>query len=157
MESGVIIMEDKKDNKVKDFDLTEDDSKTIVNIDLGEVDLEDLGLKDIELEDLTIEDLKNNVDLKKIGLKGIDPEDLELIDFEIEEHDVEFPEIGIESELFDMNIVLKKDYSNTFDVNLRKKEFIKDLFDFIGEFINTEELNDLMNAYDNDDVISLDE
>ena len=41
-----------------------------------------------------------------------------------------------------------KDYSNIKDLDLRKKEFFKDLSDFIDEFESTEESNELMKFYD---------
>lgn len=48
-----------------------------------------------------------------------------------------YPEITLETDDILMSISVKKDYSQIKDVNLRKKEFIKDLQDFIKEFEQT--------------------
>lgn len=48
-----------------------------------------------------------------------------------------YPEITLETDDILMSIFVKKDYSQIKDVNLRKKEFIKDLQDFIKEFEQT--------------------
>lgn len=50
-----------------------------------------------------------------------------------------YPEITLETDDILMSIFVKKDYSQIKDVNLRKKEFIKDLQDFIKEFEQTPE------------------
>ncbi|MBR5504186.1 MAG: hypothetical protein IKV87_07075, partial [Methanobrevibacter sp.] len=49
----------------------------------------------------------------------------------------QYPEISLETEELFMNLSLKKDYSEIKDLNLRKKEFFKDLRDFIDEFEST--------------------
>lgn len=51
-----------------------------------------------------------------------------------------YPEITLETDDILMSISVKKDYSQIKDVNLRKKEFIKDLQDFIKEFEQTPDL-----------------
>ena len=60
----------------------------------------------------------------------------------------QYPEISLETEELFMNLSLKKDYSEINDLNLRKKEFFKDLRDFIDEFESTEESTELMKFYD---------
>ena len=60
----------------------------------------------------------------------------------------QYPEISLETEEIFMSLSLKKDYSKTRDLNLRKKEFFKDLRDFIDEFESTEESTELMKFYD---------
>ena len=57
------------------------------------------------------------------------------------------PEITLETEDMLMNLNIKKDYSKIKDFNLRKKEFFKDLKDFIDEFESTEESDELMKFY----------
>ena len=47
-----------------------------------------------------------------------------------------------------MNLTIKKDYSAIGDLDERKKEFIKDLKEFIDEFESTEESSQLMKYYD---------
>ncbi|MCQ2970915.1 hypothetical protein SAMN05216439_0968 [Methanobrevibacter gottschalkii] len=59
-----------------------------------------------------------------------------------------YPEITLETEDIVMTISLKKDYSQTKDVNVRKKEFIKDLNDFIKEFEETSESLEFMRYFD---------
>lgn len=62
--------------------------------------------------------------------------------------DEAYPEITLETEDIVMTISLKKDYSKTKDVNMRKKEFIKDLNDFIKEFEETSESLEFMKYFD---------
>lgn len=45
-----------------------------------------------------------------------------------------YPELTLETDDIVMSLVVKKDYSNILDVELRKKEFLKDLNLFIKEF-----------------------
>lgn len=59
-----------------------------------------------------------------------------------------FPNIRLETDDMMMNIIIKKDYSDIKDFDERKKEFIKDLKDFIDEFESTDESDKLMKFYD---------
>ena len=62
--------------------------------------------------------------------------------------DLEYPELTLETDDITMEIVVKKDYSSIKDVHERKKEFIKDLKDFIKEFDEAPESLDFMEFYD---------
>ena len=59
-----------------------------------------------------------------------------------------YPEITLETDDIIMTISVKKDYSQTKDVDERKKEFIKDLNDFIKEFEETPESLEFMRYFD---------
>ena len=59
-----------------------------------------------------------------------------------------YPEITPETDDILMSISVKKDYSQIKDVNLRKKEFIKDLQDFIKEFEQTPESLEFIKYFD---------
>ena len=59
-----------------------------------------------------------------------------------------YPEITLETDDIIMTIAVKKDYSQIKDLTERKKEFIKDLNDFIKEFSETPESDDFMAYYD---------
>lgn len=59
-----------------------------------------------------------------------------------------YPEITLETDDILMSIFVKKDYSQIKDVNLRKKEFIKDLQDFIKEFEQTPESLEFIKYFD---------
>ncbi|MBQ6813100.1 MAG: hypothetical protein IJP12_00520 [Methanobrevibacter sp.] len=59
-----------------------------------------------------------------------------------------FPNIRLETDDLMMNLIIKKDYSDIKDFDERKKEFIKDLKDFIDEFESTDESDKLMKFYD---------
>lgn len=59
-----------------------------------------------------------------------------------------YPEITLETDDILMLISVKKDYSQIKDVNLRKKEFIKDLQDFIKEFEQTPESLEFIKYFD---------
>lgn len=59
-----------------------------------------------------------------------------------------YPEITLETDDVLMSISVKKDYSQIKDVNLRKKEFIKDLQDFIKEFEQTPESLEFIKYFD---------
>ena len=59
-----------------------------------------------------------------------------------------YPEITLETDDILMSISVKKDYSQIKDVNLRKKEFIKDLQDFIKEFEQTPESFEFIKYFD---------
>ena len=59
-----------------------------------------------------------------------------------------FPEITLETDDIIMSISVKKDYSEIEDLTERKKEFIKDLKDFIDEFSQTPESLEFMEYYD---------
>ena len=60
----------------------------------------------------------------------------------------DFPKIALETDDILMNLTIKKDYSAIGDLDERKKEFIKDLKEFIDEFESTEESSQLMKYYD---------
>ena len=59
-----------------------------------------------------------------------------------------YPELTLETDDIIMTISVKKDYSQIEDLDERKKEFIKDLKDFINEFEETPESDDFMRYYD---------
>lgn len=59
-----------------------------------------------------------------------------------------YPEITLETDDILMSISVKKDYSQIKDVNLRKKEFIKDLQDFIKEFEQIPESLEFIKYFD---------
>ncbi|WP_432645216.1 hypothetical protein [Methanobrevibacter sp.] len=59
-----------------------------------------------------------------------------------------YPEITLETDDIIMEISIKKDYSQIKDEDMRKKEFIKDLNDFIKEFEETPESLDFMRYFD---------
>jgi uncharacterized FlgJ-related protein len=59
-----------------------------------------------------------------------------------------FPEITLETDDIIMNIAVKKDYSKIKDMDKRKEEFIKDLYDFIDEFSKTSESKEFMMYFD---------
>ena len=60
----------------------------------------------------------------------------------------DYPKIALETDDILMNLTIKKDYSAIEDLDKRKKEFIKDLKEFIDEFESTEESSQLMKYYD---------
>lgn len=62
--------------------------------------------------------------------------------------DLEYPELTLETDDITMEIVVKKDYSSIKDVHERKKEFIKDLEDFIKEFDEAPESLDFVKFFD---------
>lgn len=66
----------------------------------------------------------------------------------VDELDLDYPEIEIETDELKLIITLKKDYSKEENIKLRKKEFFNDLESFIEEFRETPESNDLMLYYD---------
>jgi len=68
-------------------------------------------------------------------------------DLAIELPEVEFPEIELETDGLLMVLTLKKDYSEIKDLDDRKKEFIKDMKDFIDEFVANPEFDELMEYY----------
>ena len=72
-------------------------------------------------------------------------EDIDEVGIELPE--IEFPEIELETEDLTMILTLKKDYSKIKDIDKRKKEFIKDLKDFIDEFASYPEFDELMEYY----------
>ena len=58
------------------------------------------------------------------------------------------PKIDLETDDILMNLTIKKDYSQIKDLDERKREFIKDLKDFINEFESTEEFKEFMRFFD---------
>lgn len=85
---------------------------------------------------------KDNVNFDDLDLDFEDLESLGLMD------DSEFPELELETDNILMNLSIKKDYSEIKDRSKRKKEFIKDLHEFIDQFANTPESDDFINYYD---------
>lgn len=74
--------------------------------------------------------------------------DLEEFDnLEIELPELEYPELELETDDLKLILTLKKDYSKIEDIEDRKKEFIKDMKDFIDEFVANPEFDDLMEYY----------
>ena len=71
----------------------------------------------------------------------------ELDSLEIELPEVKFPEIELETDDIKLILTLKKDYSKIKDIKMRKKEFIKDMKDFIDEFVANPEFDELMEYY----------
>ena len=59
-----------------------------------------------------------------------------------------YPEITLETDDLIMTISVKKDYFQIKNFDERKKEFIKDLNDFIKEFEETPESDDFIRYYD---------
>lgn len=85
---------------------------------------------------------EDNIKFDDLDLDFEDLESLGLID------DSEFPELELETDNILMNLSIKKDYSEIKDRSKRKKEFIKDLHEFIDQFANTPESDDFINYYD---------
>ena len=74
--------------------------------------------------------------------------DLEEFDsLELELSEIEYPEIDLETDDIKLILTLKKDYSKIKDIEDRKKEFIKDMKDFIDEFVANPEFDELMEYY----------
>jgi len=74
--------------------------------------------------------------------------DLEEFDnLEIELSEIEYPEIELETDDIKLILTLKKDYSKIDNIELRKKEFIKDMKDFIDEFVSNPEFDELIEYY----------
>lgn len=59
-----------------------------------------------------------------------------------------YPEITLETDDIIMAIAVKKDYSKIKDLTERKKEFLKDLDEFIKEFSETPESDDFMRYFE---------
>ena len=59
-----------------------------------------------------------------------------------------YPELTLETDDIIMTIAIKKDYSKIKDFDKRKEEFINDLNEFIKEFSETPESDDIMRYYD---------
>ena len=70
-----------------------------------------------------------------------------LDDFDIELLEIEYPEIELETDDIKLILTLKKDYSKIKDIEKRKKEFVKDMKDFIDEFVGNPEFDELMEYY----------
>ncbi|MCL2687852.1 MAG: hypothetical protein FWE58_04895 [Methanobrevibacter sp.] len=66
---------------------------------------------------------------------------------EIELPEIEYPEIELETDDIKLILTLKKDYSKIKDIENRKKEFIKDMKEFIDEFVANPEFDELMEYY----------
>jgi len=72
---------------------------------------------------------------------------MDLDDLEKELLEVKYPEIELETDDIKLILTLKKDYSKIKYLENRKKEFIKDINEFIDEFIATPEFEELMEYY----------
>lgn len=59
-----------------------------------------------------------------------------------------YPELTLETDDIVMSLTIKKDYSKIKDLDKRKEEFIKDLNEFVKEFSETPESDDLMRYFD---------
>lgn len=66
---------------------------------------------------------------------------------EFDNLEIELPELELETDDLKLILTLKKDYSKIEDIEVRKKEFIKDMKDFIDEFVANPEFDDLMEYY----------
>ncbi len=64
------------------------------------------------------------------------------------EEDLLYPEITLETEDIIMNLIIKKDYSDIENVNDRKKEFVKDMKEFIEEFDQSPQSVSFFEYYD---------
>lgn len=71
----------------------------------------------------------------------------EFDNLEIELPEIEYPEIELETNDIKLILTLKKDYSKIKNIEERKKEFIKDMKDFIDEFVANPEFDELMEHY----------
>lgn len=71
----------------------------------------------------------------------------EFDNLEIELPELECPELELETDDLRLILTLKKDYSKIEDLEERKKEFIKDMKDFIDEFAANPEFDELMEYY----------
>lgn len=60
----------------------------------------------------------------------------------------DFPNISLETDNLLLNLIIKKDYSQIEDINIRKKEFFNDLREFLKEFESTDESDQLMEYYE---------
>ena len=81
-------------------------------------------------------------------ISSTDGEDLNNSNISDDDLKMDFPKIALETDDILMNLTIKKDYSAIGDLDERKKEFIKDLKEFIDEFESTEESSQLMKYYD---------
>ncbi|MDR2829508.1 MAG: hypothetical protein LBB45_00430 [Methanobrevibacter sp.] len=75
-----------------------------------------------------------------MDLKGFDG-------IEIDLPELKCPELELETDDIKMILTLKKDYSRIKSLENRKKEFIEDIKEFIKEFIDNPEFEDLMEYY----------
>lgn len=106
-------------------------------------------------DNLEFDDIDNMLNLKSDNLSlkngsnnsNFDFEDLN--SFENSDEDLsKYPQIDLETDDIKMSLTIKKDYSKIANLDNRKKEFIKDLKDFIDEFDSTKESKELMEFYD---------
>lgn len=96
--------------------------------------------------DLEFDDIDNMLNFKEENLNK-NYEKLEKLNFEREDLS-KYPQIDLETDDIKMSLIIKKDYSKIANLDNRKKEFIKDLKEFIDEFDLTEESKELMKFYD---------
>jgi len=80
-----------------------------------------------------------------LGCLIMDLEEFDSLELELSE--IEYPEIDLETDDIKLILTLKKDYSKIKDIEDRKKEFIKDMKDFIDEFVANPEFDELMEYY----------
>ena len=91
-------------------------------------------------DSIEFSDFDNDLDYLFSDSKAIDNSSNDL--------NINYPNISLETVDILMNLTIKKDYSKIEDPDKRKKEFIKDLKEFIEEFESTEESTELMKYYD---------
>lgn len=81
------------------------------------------------------------LDIDNLDLDLDDLEELGLLDTS------DYPELELETDNLLMTLSVKKDYSKITDKDKRKKEFVKDLHDFINQFAETPESDDFIEYY----------
>ena len=100
-----------------------------------------------EFEDFKKE-LEDSEPLFDDELDFTDFDDYKIVSDSMESDMADYPNLTLEDENILLNLIIKKDYSKTDDVNERKEELIHDLKDFIDEFSQTNEFNELLAYYD---------
>ena len=118
--------------------------------DLEEFDDKEYPEHEIKFDEDIINEFKeiyNNLDESKEILNELNEIYETLKDNDTIQDNLEYPEIELETDDLKVNLTLKKDYSKIKDINKRKTEFFKDLIDFIEEFRNTKESDELMEYY----------
>lgn len=118
--------------------------------DLEEFDDKEYPEHEIKFDEDIINEFKeiyNNLDESKKILNELNEIYETLKDNDTIQDNLEYPEIELETDDLKVNLTLKKDYSKIKDINKRKTEFFKDLIDFIEEFRNTKESDELMEYY----------
>ena len=100
-----------------------------------------------EFEDFKKE-LEDSEPLFDDELDFTDFDDYKIVSDSMESDMDDYPNLTLEDENILLNLIIKKDYSKTDDVNERKEVLIHDLKDFIDEFSQTNEFNELLAYYD---------